>query len=279
MVMGARVSVPTQSLAEAFFTATDQDTDLLPPVTRYVSPDYRSFIIERSPTMQRIKAKNGVLDSEREYKEFEIPIPWMYYAIAFSDDQHQELAEFRIYCRTEQIYHPDEVLAYLPLPNCYSWGEVCLGENYIEEALHDARDGNLSSKINALITAFWGSGFNLDTIEFAEAGKTPDALAEAMKNRDNPELEYRDYNDSSKILDYFENWSKMSMEELLSLEFYQAKVSVISPDNGNYTTEVEHNSISSIIRRWASSRQIGWTSGETPFLDYMRNLVVRIPTQ
>lgn len=91
------------------------------------------YVYEQSPTNRTI-----IVDGERYFLKF----PYIIYLVKIIDDRKKLF----VFARNKPLKNIDDKLCYLPLPNIYNSGEVCLDDRFTtpEEA----------------INLFWNSEFN-----------------------------------------------------------------------------------------------------------------------
>lgn len=208
-----------ESIANKFFSRSKIDTDILPPVTRWVSKNMDHILVERPPftvniSYSDIHFERGMIDGPRcddcdpeygcdcgyeadnaEYASYSfiLNIPWTCWCFNLSEEQ--EIMRSYVYCRTSSISSVDDSLYYLPITNLYEDGQICWGNALMRKR----KDYNsLSSYIMDAINSFWVGEFNNDLT--ALIGNSP-------------------YFDETFTDSALETWSKKTMEEVLSADY------------------------------------------------------------
>lgn len=223
------VSSDVDEVAKNFFRKSKSDSDILPPVTRWVSKKMTAMAVERPPftvsiTYDDIHFEEEPINSDMqcedcdpehgcccgwesdnlEYQSFEftINIPWTIWFFSFND--LKEISESFIFCSHNSIQSNDTPLLKLPLTNIYDNHQICWGSSLMSPKKYS----NFSSYILGSINSFWISRFNNDLT--CNIGSL-------------------DLGSFSSTRDYLEMYSKLSMEEVLSADL--AKVELYN-ENG-----------------------------------------------
>ena len=210
-------------VAKNFFSKSKMDTDILPPVTRWVSKDMSHIAVERPPFSVHISYDDlhfeeaplnedtrcedcdpeygcdcGYESDNLEWQSFEytINIPWTIWFLELTDNVYggRIIQQASLFCSPTSIQSNDSPLYCLPLPNLYDDDKVCWGSSMI--SLNNFQ--NFSSYILGSINGFWTSRFNNDLV--TKIGS----------------LELGSY---SFTREYLELYSKLSMDEVLSADF------------------------------------------------------------
>lgn len=211
--LGTKVTVLDSNLvAKNFFKKTLTDSNILPPVTRWVAPDMKSIAVERQPANITIKYVDIHSDydsycdeedcdcqedeQEREFL-FNINIPWTVWFFEFADGLNNSFSSVSVFARNSALTSMDDELFTLPVSNIYDDGKICWGNSRPARFKHNT----LSSYIMHSINVFWTDDFNND-------------LTSCMYDHNIAEL--------GTFIDcesFFAAWSNLSMEEVLGLEF------------------------------------------------------------
>lgn len=172
-------------VAKNFFSKSRMDTDILPPVTRWVSKDMSHIAVERPPFSVHIAYDDIHFEEEPinsdfrcedcdpeygcdcgyeadnlEYQSFEytINIPWTVWFFEISPNGNRSIQEAHLFCSLTSIQSNESPLYCLPLPNLYDDQKVCWGNSLITPE----RFNNFSSYVLGSINMFWTSRFNND---------------------------------------------------------------------------------------------------------------------
>jgi len=211
--IGTKLTILDSNIvAKNFFKKTLTDSNILPPVTRWVSPDMRSIAVERQPANITIKYVDIHGDygdycddedcdcegdrSEREFL-FNINIPWTVWFFEFADGLNNSFTSTSVFARNSALSSMDDRLYSLPVANLYEDGKICWGNSRPKRFEHNT----LSSYIMHSINVFWTDDFNND-------------LTSCMYDSGIPE--FNSYGNCDQI---FESWSHLSMEEVLNIDF------------------------------------------------------------
>lgn len=215
-----RFDVPVADMLTKILARPGGDSGLLPPVVKAFSEDMKFFIVERPPTKVSIRAKLYINeDGEQEEFDFEIALPWMVYLLNFSEKAHDledDEAEFSLmaFARPEQIFSEMDELYLLPLPNIAHNGEVCFGN--AAHGMEFNEDDDLTSKINMVINCMWASPANEDFNAFVLS-----PIEEFKELLGKPGE--TDTSIGEKIRLYLDAWSRLGINDVLGLSFYNVK--------------------------------------------------------
>lgn len=263
ITMGARLEVDTNKLATEFFGKSASSGSLIPPVVRYVSSDFRHFIIERPPSLQKVLYNPGIKSQKNDVLEFKIPLPWMLYGLTLDSTTYDDrvyLEEIYLYARNTQLYSEEEVLGFAPLPNTNNGGGLCFDADDINRMIKQYDKTDYQAIFNTIITAIWNSEFNDDVNTYTWAQYCPEALAKPNDDGDPNALNYQDY-PGCKIL---EAWSNLSEYEALEIAYKPATWGQINPFR-----------VKDLIEHWSKTYDYIGQSNQ-PFLDYIRNLQLKV---
>jgi len=215
-----------QQVSKNFFSKSKMDTDILPPVTRWVSKDMEQIAVERPPfsvtiTYDDIHFEEGPINEIDDYNrcescdpeygcdcgfeaeqleyhsfEFHLNIPWTiwFFKLENQNSNTRYVRDASIFCSPTSIQSANSALYVLPLPNLYADNRVCWGNSL----LHPDKYNNFSSYILGCINTFWISNFNNDL----------------TCNVGAPDL-----GDFANTRRYLELYSRLSMDEILSANF------------------------------------------------------------
>lgn len=195
------LSCKTDKLISGMTMQPAMDSGILPPVVRSFDPQMRNFLVERTPFFANISYKNVKAGHSGNNVLYQLPIPWTTYLIQL--DANNTPTEVRIYCRTSQMYTEEDELCYLPIPNLWADGRTCLGVASFGHIKGGFK--NVNQALTIAINAFWTSNFNADLNDWlnlcrpwlnAFGGKVGVSAGQILKA-----------------------WSKLSMQELLSVKF------------------------------------------------------------
>jgi len=198
------------AVSKNFFKKTATDSNILPPVTRWVSSDMKAIAVERQPANITIKYVD-ICGETTEYCEecemhgcgcdyfdndnnefiFNINVPWTVWFFEFSDGINKSFNSASVFARNSALTSMDDELFYLPITNLFPDGKVCWGSSHPTRSSHST----LSSYIMHSINVFWTDDFNNDLTSCMDVygGYTCDQM--------------------------FESWSHKTMEEVLDTEF------------------------------------------------------------
>lgn len=251
--MGAKLKVPTEKLAARYFNTTKKDSGLLPPVVRYTSPDFSSFIVERPPTVVRIEFKPApAWKTEHASETYYIPLPWMVYALKFTSPDLNILEDLYIFGRNEPIFSEDDPLYLTPIPNLYRTGLVCQGHAEFNELLKEFPTSDTNTKINAIINRFWSSGFNMDLDKWINYAIPEYFELNGCEDPYNPTV----------VLKW---WSQREPAEMLEVAYKSPK----EDDAGKLFLTLKD-----VIAYLSTSQEITQIGGGRPLLLYFRSLAM-----
>jgi hypothetical protein len=207
------------NVSKNFFKNTKNSTDILPPVTRWISRDMSTIAVERPPLNCTIKYQDvqGELEDEdfehwdscdpdygceceRPYPEtfsFNINIPWTVWF--FSGFEKDHLPSVKVFCRPSPLNSFSDQLYALPVTNIYPDASICWG------SFHPINDpekyNNFSAFVLDAINGFWTDTFNND-------------LTTMITEYFPKEMGCHIYSN-----EFFASWAKLSMEEVLGLSY------------------------------------------------------------
>jgi hypothetical protein len=217
-------SSDVNAVAKNFFSKSSTDTDILPPVTRWVSKDMSHIAVERPPfsvniSYDDIHFEEDPINGEERCEscdpdygcdcgwesenlqcqsfEFTINIPWTVWFFNVEPnayDGRKMIHHAHLFCSPTSIQSNDSVLYCLPLPNLYDSNQVCWGNALTPVTYFQ----NFSSYIIGSINNFWTSRSNNDLV--CNVGT----------------LELGNY---SYTRQYLELYSNLSMEDVLVADF------------------------------------------------------------
>ena len=210
-------------VAKNFFSKSKMDTDILPPVTRWVSKDMSYIAVERPPfsvhiAYDDIHFEEGPINEDLrcedcdpdygcdcgyeadnlEWQSFEytVNIPWTiwFFELNVNPYEGRTIQGAHLFCSPTSVQSLDSYLYCLPLPNLFDDDKVCWGNAHIPRSHFQ----NFSSYILGSINGFWTSRFNNDLVNNVGT------------------LELGSYSYTREYLDLY---SKLSMDEVLSADF------------------------------------------------------------
>jgi hypothetical protein len=203
-------------VAKNFFKKTLTDSNILPPVTRWIAPDMKSIAVERQPANITIKyvdihsdyeefCDEDDCDCEKDESEkeflFNINIPWTVWFFEFADGLESSFTSTSVFARNSALTSMDDKLFALPVSNVYDDGKICWGNSRPARFKHNT----LSSYIMHSINVFWTDDFNNDL---------------TSNLYDNDIAEFGRLDDCDKI---YQLWADLSMQEVLNIEFDKVK--------------------------------------------------------
>jgi len=208
----------TSDVAKEFFGDGKIELGVLPPVVRWLAPDFSAIIIERPPCVQTINFKPVSKSDHHTAPEFySIPLPWQVYymhiGLAEQQDGSYKLTpnDFRIFFRPNQIWSPDDQLYRPWTPNIWTnEGTVCRD---IDTVKASSEATTLSEMLNIEIAGYWSSEFNTDIPDFQRG-----APAELRYDLDGIRL-VDTAHDKPGYRNYFNHMSRFSTEQLLDLKY------------------------------------------------------------
>jgi hypothetical protein len=259
ITMGAQLRVPTEKMAAQYFNSTKRDSGILPPVVRYVSPDFKGFLLERPPFEALLKIRFNVKGSSDILEEFMIHIPWTVLYVKFSDPELVGLEEFRIYFRNTPIYSEDDGLFVAPLPNLWSEGKVC-DANVFEKSLKHLPSKEPSAIINCILNMFWDSEFNMDLIPSDKV--IPGRLLDGHVS---------DGSRYSMIKHVLKTWSSLSLTEVLEIEYKPMRSYTVDENLAGIVNPITVRDLMQQLNPSVISD--AGTTGQ-PFLEYMKRLAL-----
>jgi len=203
------------------------DTGIVPPGLVHV--DNKLVIFERPPTYQNVQLIPAVVDNinyenSKNYI-FRLPIPWTVYFVSYS-----------VY---NGIHYPNQIAMYFmanslqgtdfsshplylpPLVNFYNNATLC---NPMFDSMDEITryENNVSGIINAAYNWIWNSGSNLDlTMNIAEClfqiHKNPNFSTNPFYDLPGAIHPFTYYTDFSYISRAFQNWEKISINDISSI--------------------------------------------------------------
>lgn len=202
---GVQTTYDMAKIAKTFYKEGKLELGLLPPVVRYLSPDFTTIIIERPPTTQTIAFKNAHKAVKGVKADlYTIPIPWQVYLIRLGvnkDDVY--ISSLAIYFRKSQIWGEDDELYRTYLPNMWNGqGTVCTG---VEPKAVPIESTTVAQLVNEAIAQFWSSEFNTDLMEFTNS------LPQAWRNYE-----------KSNYADLMLKLSQRSIEDVMNAELIES---------------------------------------------------------
>ena len=204
------------AFARKFFKKTKTDSDILPPVTRWVSPDMKTIAVERQPANVSIKYVDiHSMDDydcdcgyDPDYDEcscdkecpswvFNLNIPWTIWFFQFSAGLESSLTGSAVYARNSSLTSFDDRLYSLPVTNLYGNGGICWGHN-----IPIRQPGqSLSAYVLNSINVFWTDEFNNDLVDNV--------------------INYppKDWQPSDSVESTYAYWETLSMDDVLNTGF------------------------------------------------------------
>lgn len=209
------VGVKTSDLASYYFQNTNSDSGVLPPVVRYLSPNFKAFLLERPPDRKIIT----VATSDGDKHTFDLPIPWTVYLIRFTTPELTSIKSLTVFGRNTQIYSEVAGLYSLPLPNLTSDG-LLIGGGSLKPA---KKNKDKPHVLNRYLDAFWNKTFDTSSLSFLST--IPEYFPKdsyVVKNEDGT----TDFDSTS--LKFLQAWSDLSLPEACEVAMQQARVSYLS---------------------------------------------------
>jgi len=216
-------------VAKKFFSKASQDTDILPPVTRWVSRDMTYIMVERPPFVVTVKyvdihndhaeesdrcddcysndldeCQCGWEEENRELfrAEYTLNVPWTLWFFELDKDL-VDITSCQAYSRPTMVTSMDDMLYSLPLPNLYEDAKICWGD--VLYNMSRTSYASLGAYLLDAINGFWTGWFNNDLTYL-----TGDIL-----------LPYEARGRCDTADSYLSEWSKMPMEDVMSESFSQ----------------------------------------------------------
>ncbi len=214
-------------VAKKFFSKASQDTDILPPVTRWVSRDMTHIMVERPPFVVTVKYVDihgdhaeesdrcddcysddhdechcGWEDENRQLfrAEYTLNIPWTVWFFELDKDL-VNIVSCQAYSRPTMVTSMDDMLYSLPLPNLYEDAKICWGD--VLYHMPRTSYASLGAYLLDAINGFWTGWFNNDLIYLTADIVLPYEASGRCETADS----------------YLCEWSKMSMEDVMSENF------------------------------------------------------------
>lgn len=211
-------------VAKRFFSKSKTNSDILPPVTRWISKDMSVIAVERPPLSVNIRYEDIHMEEEPEITvrcedcdpdygcdcgyesdnmeylsyEYSLNIPWTvwFFDLGHDSPENQHITEAHVFCSPNSIQSSSSALYCLPLPNIYDNQNVCWGSGLPWRKLYP----NFSAYVLGSINNFWTSQFNNDLTS---------------------NIGSLDLGTYTHTKEYLEAYSKLSMDEVLSANFLQ----------------------------------------------------------
>lgn len=223
---GGSMVLNTEDVARRYFRTTKKDSGLLPPVVRWISPDFKTYLVERPPMQVSINYKNNTKNAKIENDKvtvtnYKLYLPWTVYLINFSDSEMSQMGRMYAFARNSSIWSEDDILYHLPCPNVFNDGGICTG-GLLEDAigqLENTEEIDTSTILNCLVNTFWASSFNLDVMEFA----TSSAIPEYFIDRGVIQKIDGAHSFVKTGTGFLEEWSKCSQEDVLEIAYRETK--------------------------------------------------------
>lgn len=262
---GSRLALPTTQLAGKFFGSQNTSTGILPPVVRWISPDFHRVILERPPFMAKIKFKNAEKEDKGEIHQMELPIPWTVWYLKLGKDYEHALRQGYIWARNTPIYTEDDELFALPISNVWSSGEMCVGKivnNELAAERGATQKIDIGLVINRVMSTFWSTTFNLDLLDNLYRNRLPEELVKACDGYD--------ASSDNTALNILQHWSTMS--EFESLDMAYQSIPRITFIEGTNTTDALR--IRDVIEHAGKLPAQSHAKSPRPFLSFFRSLAL-----
>lgn len=264
----------SNDFARSLSSITDVNPGLLPPVTRYVSSDMLTFVIERPPVRKEISfsflyKSQTALHKESGHYSYHLPIPWSVWLIEFSPD-YESILNLKLGFRHTPIYPGDAELQFLPVPNLSSDLTPCLDiqTNSVSKNIMLDPTVPVAGKINHIMSSFWDSYFNVDFgfsylngAPFLTSDTVEDLRVREFIRSDTYRSIYPSHgdHDTADMIDYGDRlayWESLSLSEILELTWDCGVYFSVMPDisqaiASRTSTEVKLNA-TSFRGRWES---------------------------
>jgi hypothetical protein len=207
--------VRTSQLANGISRTPQVGSGILPPVMRFISSDFRRFIVERPPFFATISVKKDKAYNKTKPEEYTLAMPWTVYGIRFGStvdmkDKSKWAASLHLWFRPTQIFTEEDKL-YVPLlPNSYQGGDVCqwtMSTGHTED-MNDTNI-NVGTIVNTIIASYWSSIFNFDITSNFQEKYIPQPLRSSTSF----------YGTSAMAISVLDKWAELDMPEVLDLEW------------------------------------------------------------
>lgn len=207
-----------------------KDSGILPPGVRVVGQNY--VIFERPPSYQNVfynidKVHSEMTDSNTHL--FRIPVPWQVYVAVF--DSNYYLTSVSMFFSPTSLVSKDQSLYLAPLPNFYTNGSLCR-PMFSEMEEIERYPKNLSGVISAAYDWIWNNGTNNDLNEAVVHVNLQLVHNTDLPSNDTvfkhvaPEIyrslfanPYAMYYHSTQVLQIFQSWEKISLEEIVNFRW------------------------------------------------------------
>lgn len=207
-------------IADSFYGNGAIELGILPPVVRYISPDYMGCIIERPPQIHTLEFKNAAAYTNKtadNTKRFSMALPWTVYVVRLTPSG--SLSYLNIFFRNNQIWTTLDTLYSACLPNTYHiHGGTCMDAKSPINLKKQSK--TLAEGINNAISGFWSGLFNTDLKYFLNSdGSLPGYIAaKAGKN-----LEDAVYLTAEE---FFKAYEDITIDEALEIEYKNSSTNV-----------------------------------------------------
>lgn len=191
------------SLANVYKNSSETKSEILPPVTRYLDYAKGIVVIERPPTVRKIRFKNAAKNKDGELKFYTIPVPWQVYL-------HIRSATYAFFS-WHQLESLNDKLFQVWLPNMTNDNMFCLGQ-YGRLHKNPEISGSPIQRILFDINYYWTSIFNLNAYHTSLL-----PLPESLKFQRRL-LGMDGIIDQKKILEVLET---LSLNDVLNPDFYK----------------------------------------------------------
>lgn len=154
-------TVTAKKFCKKFFESSTTPIGLLPPAVRWVSPDRKTVVFERPPSVQYIEvawAKQVEAHDARKYS-WELPIPWSEYVVHFDSEYNPII--IHTYLRGAPLMDMSDHVCLMPMFNQYANSSLCKPV----VGTWEEHPPTISWGVQEAYNMVWNSGFNLDLID------------------------------------------------------------------------------------------------------------------
>lgn len=198
---------------ELFLEGPQAPSGLFPAGLRWISPDWRTVVIERPPAYRTMAYAAMMRYGARDHVQYRIPVPWQVYVVRFGGAAYPP--SLSAFVRPTQLERLDDPLFVYPLPNVGGCGGVCM---HVEDSwpgfIKQKPAPPLADRAFFMINALWMSGFNHN---MGNTLSSPERHAPQFRDKVSP--------DGHKVLEQLE---QVSLTEVVTWDFPPATTTILA---------------------------------------------------
>lgn len=214
-------------ISELIFGTKRSNSGLLPPVTRFFTPQQNIFIIEQQPTSKTINYNN---------KKYEINLPWHCFLVFLDEEILTQENKFKVldlflYFNPSVSFTEQSQLFTMPYPITDSFGKV---DQYIVDSLNEMLKNTMSDPYLSIIATFLRHGLD----KFFDIDMKEASFNEALLQTEFKE-ECKDFDS------FFDLLNKTDLEKLCFITYQPIKITEVNFDilnqkSGNICLRFDH---------------------------------------